>query len=169
MQAGKRAMAHLRAICKGILFLGMGVQIGLGIIWMCCNFGRIQDFEESGSVVYRGISRLFGKCPCVVCSSAYNGVWSRILFSVSFGKISDSSERGRGESKRSRRPAASAGAKRLCDRGKSGAFDRSLFHAVSSGGSALFLSGFSLFAGSFFFPEIFGSAGTCLSENRANA
>ncbi len=60
MQAGKRAMAHLRAICKGILFLGMGVQIGLGIIWMCCNFGRIQDFEESGSVVYRGISRLFG-------------------------------------------------------------------------------------------------------------
>lgn len=48
-------------IIKGILFIGFGIQIILGIIWMCFNFTHLQEFSVSGGLLYQGIRALTGK------------------------------------------------------------------------------------------------------------
>lgn len=48
-------------IIKGILFIGFGIQIILGIVWMCFNFTHLQEFSVSGGLLYQGIRALTGK------------------------------------------------------------------------------------------------------------
>lgn len=43
----QKAAAHISAILKRILFIGISVQTILGIVWICCNFPNIPQFGES--------------------------------------------------------------------------------------------------------------------------
>ena len=43
----QRAAGHISAIIKRILFIGISVQIILGIVWIFCNFSNIPQFGES--------------------------------------------------------------------------------------------------------------------------
>lgn len=61
MQLMKKMAMHIYAVARGMLFIGFSVQIILGVIWMCCNFGRIQDFGEPDSALYRWLFHLFGE------------------------------------------------------------------------------------------------------------
>lgn len=56
----KKAAGSILEIIKGILFIGFGIQIILGIVWMCFNFTRLQEFSVSGGPLYRGIRALAG-------------------------------------------------------------------------------------------------------------
>lgn len=56
----KKAAGSVFEIMKGILFIGFGIQIILGIVWMCFNFTRLQEFSVSGGLLYRGIRALTG-------------------------------------------------------------------------------------------------------------
>ena len=46
---------HIIAILKGILFIGISVQIVMGIVWMCRNFSHVPQFEDS--LFYMQVSR----------------------------------------------------------------------------------------------------------------
>ncbi len=87
---GKKAVIHIGAVIKRILFIGFTIQIILGIVWMCCNFMQVQDFggmyfadgnsylEDEGlsggmassvghfSILYYNIFSLLGKLPPVM-------------------------------------------------------------------------------------------------------
>ena len=52
-----------RGVIKGMLLAGFGVQTALGLLWLCCNLGGVQDFPEPESALYQGVSGLFGKVP----------------------------------------------------------------------------------------------------------
>lgn len=52
---------QIGAVVKGILFIGFSIQIILGIVWMCCNFMRIQDFAAPDTTLYGGLFRLLGE------------------------------------------------------------------------------------------------------------
>lgn len=56
----KKAAGSVLEIIKGILFIGFGIQIILGIVWMCFNFTRLQEFPVSGGPLYQGIRTLSG-------------------------------------------------------------------------------------------------------------
>lgn len=56
----KKAAGSVLEIIKGILFIGFGIQIILGIVWMCFNFTRLQEFSVSGGPLYQGIRALTG-------------------------------------------------------------------------------------------------------------
>lgn len=56
----KKAAGSVLEIIKGILFIGFGIQIILGIVWMCFNFARLQEFSVSGGPLYQGIRALTG-------------------------------------------------------------------------------------------------------------
>lgn len=56
----KKAAAVVLEIIKGILFIGFGIQIILGIVWMCFNFTRLQEFPVSGGPLYQGVRALTG-------------------------------------------------------------------------------------------------------------
>lgn len=90
----KRAVGHFYAVIKGVLIIGFLVQILLGLLWMCCNFGQVQDFGgrsslEAGNLsdktaapdrtalngidsaledfaLYRGLFRLLGSQPSLM-------------------------------------------------------------------------------------------------------
>lgn len=57
------AARYLCAVVKRIMVLGFGVQIVLGLVWLCSNFGSVQDFPESASAAYRLLYTLTGKRP----------------------------------------------------------------------------------------------------------
>ncbi len=63
---GKKAIAHVEQILKGILIIGFSVQIVLGIIWMCSNFAHVQDFGVPESAFYGVIFELVGEIPQVM-------------------------------------------------------------------------------------------------------
>lgn len=56
----------MSAVVRGILFTGFTVQILFGLIWMCLNFGYVQDFREAESVLYGGILNLAGGIPQIM-------------------------------------------------------------------------------------------------------
>lgn len=57
----KKAAEHILEIIKRVLFIGFGIQIILGIVWMCFNFTHLQEFSVSGGPLYQGIRSLMGK------------------------------------------------------------------------------------------------------------
>lgn len=56
----KKAAPHICAVLKGMLFIGFSVQIALGAIWTCCNFGKVQSFGEPDAALYRAALGLLG-------------------------------------------------------------------------------------------------------------
>lgn len=60
---GNKIAVHAKAVIKGILFIGFSIQIVLGIVWMCCNFAAVQDFERPDTLLYGGLFALFGEIP----------------------------------------------------------------------------------------------------------
>lgn len=61
LRAGKRCAAALCSLLRGMLFIGFSIQIGLGVLWICCNFTSVQEFTESRSVVYGAVYALTGR------------------------------------------------------------------------------------------------------------
>lgn len=57
----KKAAGHLTVILKGILLTGFGIQIILGLIWMCFNFPHLQEFSQPSGILYRGLTGLAGE------------------------------------------------------------------------------------------------------------
>ena len=53
----QKAYRHIRAVVGRIIFIGLGIQIILGILWMFCNFGNLQKFGES--LFYIEVSKSF--------------------------------------------------------------------------------------------------------------
>lgn len=54
----------IQSVIKGMLFLGFTVQILLGLAWMCCNLGEVQDFDWNnlrGNDYGGALSALCGK------------------------------------------------------------------------------------------------------------
>lgn len=51
----QKAIGHISAVLKGILFIGISIQTVFGIVWMCCNFSFIPQFGES--LFYMQLSR----------------------------------------------------------------------------------------------------------------
>lgn len=43
------------AVLKGVLFIGISIQMILGMVWVCCNFSHVPQFEES--LFYMQVSR----------------------------------------------------------------------------------------------------------------
>ena len=35
---------HVAAVTERVIFIGFTAQIGLGAVWMCINFDKVQDF-----------------------------------------------------------------------------------------------------------------------------
>ncbi len=63
MQVVKKAFAHVGAVIRGMFFIGFTIQILLGLAWMCCNFGQVQDFGEPDTALYGVLFRLLGRSP----------------------------------------------------------------------------------------------------------
>ncbi len=61
MDVVKRAAAHMAAVMRIILFIGFSIQIALGLVWLFCNFGNVQDFGEPDSALYEWLFGLAGK------------------------------------------------------------------------------------------------------------
>lgn len=51
----------MAAVMRIILFIGFSVQIALGLVWLFCNFGNVQDFGEPDSALYEWLFGLAGK------------------------------------------------------------------------------------------------------------
>lgn len=51
----KRAVEHISAVLRGVLFIGVSIQTVTGIIWMCCNLPYVPQFGDS--LFYMRISR----------------------------------------------------------------------------------------------------------------
>lgn len=51
----QKVTEHISAVLKGVLFIGISIQIILGMVWMCCNFSQVPQFEES--LFYMRVSR----------------------------------------------------------------------------------------------------------------
>lgn len=62
----KKAVLHISAVIKGILFTGFSIQILMGIYWMGCHYLQVQDFAEADSVLYLWIFRLTGENPQIM-------------------------------------------------------------------------------------------------------
>lgn len=43
----QKAIKHMLAVLGRILFLGLSLQMVLGLLWICCNFGKFQEFGDS--------------------------------------------------------------------------------------------------------------------------
>jgi len=43
----RQAIKWIEAVVSRILFVGMSIQIILGLFWMCCSFAGVQDFSDS--------------------------------------------------------------------------------------------------------------------------
>lgn len=56
---------HILIVLKGVLFIGISIQTILGIVWMCCNFTHVPQFEES--LFYMQVSR-------TLCCDEYTGI-----------------------------------------------------------------------------------------------
>lgn len=51
----REVAGHISAILRGILFIGISIQIILGMVWMCCNFSHVPQYGES--LFYMQVSR----------------------------------------------------------------------------------------------------------------
>lgn len=69
----RRIGEHVRGVVCGFLFIGLSVQIVLGIFWMLANFGGVQEFGES--VRYVEMSKSF------LCDE-YTGILYPVLLMV---------------------------------------------------------------------------------------
>lgn len=54
-QSMEKAARHILITLKGVLFIGIGIQTVLGIVWMCCNFPHAPQFGDS--LFYMQVSR----------------------------------------------------------------------------------------------------------------
>ena len=63
MDVVKKAAGHMRAVMKRMIFIGFSIQIIWGLVWMGCNFGRIQDFGEPEGKLYGRLFWLLGGIP----------------------------------------------------------------------------------------------------------
>lgn len=43
----QKVSKHILAVSGRILFIGLSLQMVLGVLWICCNFGRFQEFGDS--------------------------------------------------------------------------------------------------------------------------
>ena len=59
----RKAVGHLSALLKGILFIGFSIQIVLGSVWMCFHFTQVQAFGEPEGFLYPLLLRIFGNMP----------------------------------------------------------------------------------------------------------
>lgn len=50
-----KAVGHVSAVLKGVLFIGVSIQTVLGIVWMYCNFSHVPQFGDS--LFYLQLSR----------------------------------------------------------------------------------------------------------------
>lgn len=66
MDVVKKAAGHICAVMKGMIFIGFSIQIAWGVVWMCCNFGCVQDFGEPEGALYGRLFRLLGGIPQVM-------------------------------------------------------------------------------------------------------
>lgn len=62
----KKALGHLCALLKGILFIGFSIQIVLGLIWMCFHFAGVQKFGAPEGFLYPMLLKCFGSVPQVL-------------------------------------------------------------------------------------------------------
>lgn len=62
----KEIKASVGKVLREILWIGCGVQILLGIIWMCFHLGNLQQFAMPKSFLYRWFYKLTGQ-QAVVC------------------------------------------------------------------------------------------------------
>lgn len=44
----RNAVKYIGAVVSRILFIGLSVQVVLGLLWMCCSFDGVQEFRASG-------------------------------------------------------------------------------------------------------------------------
>jgi len=51
----QKALGHISAVLKGVLFIGISIQTVTGIVWMCCNFSHVPQFGDS--LFYMQVSR----------------------------------------------------------------------------------------------------------------
>ncbi len=58
----RNAVRYLADLLKKIIFLGFGIQIILGIVWMCFNLPYFREFGAEGGPVYRLLYPLLTKC-----------------------------------------------------------------------------------------------------------
>lgn len=66
MQLIERGAVHIRAVIRGVLFIGLTIRILLGLAWMVCNFTQVQDFGEPDSALYGGLFKLAGEIPQIL-------------------------------------------------------------------------------------------------------
>lgn len=59
----KKAVGHLSALLKAILFIGFSIQIVLGLVWMCFHFVQVQPLGEPEGLLYPLLLRIFGGMP----------------------------------------------------------------------------------------------------------
>lgn len=43
----QKVTGHISAVIKGLLFIGIGIQTVMGIVWMCCNFPNFPQYGDS--------------------------------------------------------------------------------------------------------------------------
>ncbi len=75
----KKLAGAVSVIAGGILFLSFGVQIVLGIVWMCLNMTHFQEFNVECGVLYRALRSAAGDCfgilyvlqLCAACCAGY--------------------------------------------------------------------------------------------------
>lgn len=76
----KRAAGFLCAIGGRALFIGFAVQIVLGLAWMACNFGGVQDFApRDAGILYPVLLRLIPAGGIYALQSAA-ALWAGYLF-----------------------------------------------------------------------------------------
>ncbi len=63
MHKAKEIITHGKHVLKGIVYLGFGIQIILGVIWMCSNFAHAQHFAPSRLGIYQWMLECFGRVP----------------------------------------------------------------------------------------------------------
>lgn len=75
----RRAAKNSQALLGRVLFIGLSVQMILGLLWMACNFTAFQEFE--GSLFLEKVSRT------LVCDD-YTGILYPILIGAARGIVS---------------------------------------------------------------------------------
>lgn len=73
----KKAALYLSEIGKRILFIGLSIQIILGIVWMCFNFNSLQQYPVTGAFLYNHlILKLKGVYPLLYLLQLVAAFWS---------------------------------------------------------------------------------------------
>lgn len=76
----KKTAGHISEILKRILFIGFGIQIILGVIWMCLNFTHVQVFQAEGGFLWRILSAVpTGGAPLLYLLNLAGAVYASYL------------------------------------------------------------------------------------------